>query len=72
MTFLISGRAASWKAVAPLGIDIEGNQQDMHSGAYFVRRRNGEILTNASTSNVASDTMCVFGDYTVWRLREGN
>ena len=25
VTFLISGRAASWKAVAPLGIDIEGD-----------------------------------------------
>ena len=43
----------------------------MHSGAYFVRRRNGEIMIKSSTSNVASDTMCVFSGYTIWRLRRG-
>jgi hypothetical protein len=43
----------------------------MHSTASFVRRRNGELAIRAVTTNVASDTMCTVGDYTVWRLRKG-
>ncbi len=71
VTFLISGRAHAWRAVAPFGIDIEGDQQDMHSSAYFVRHRGGEILVRSSTSNVASDTMCTMSHYTTWRLGHG-
>ena len=71
VTFLVSGRAPKWRAVAGLGIDVEGDQQDMHSYAGFVRRRGGEIVIRSSTSNVASDTNCQVGCYTVWRLSHG-
>jgi hypothetical protein len=71
VTFLVSGRAGKWRAVGPLGIDIEGDQQDEHSSAWFVRRRDGELAIRASTTNVSSDTMCTIGSYTVWRLRNG-
>ena len=71
VTFLISGRAGKWRAVGSLGIDIEGDQQDMHTHASFVRRRNGELAVQSTTTNVASDTMCEFGHYVLWRLKNG-
>jgi hypothetical protein len=71
VTFLVSGRAGKWKAIAPLGIDIEGDQQDMHTSAWFVRQRDGALAVRSTTTNVSSDTMCEFGDYVVWGLRHG-
>jgi hypothetical protein len=71
VTLLVSGRLGKWRAVAPLGVDIAGDQQVKESNAWFMRRRDGEIVVRSSWTNVASDTTCRFGQYTIWRLIEG-
>jgi hypothetical protein len=68
--FLVSGRAGAWRAVAPLGID-GGDEPTRQLSAWFVRRRSGEVVLRVAWSNVASDTNCEIGGYTVFRMRRG-
>jgi hypothetical protein len=69
--FLVTGRPGSFRALAPLAIDIDGDQQAMRSSAYFVRLRDGRSGVRTETLNEAADTGCDLGEYNVYALEHG-
>lgn len=70
-TFLAAKHQDAWRAVAPLGVGIFGDGEQMRRTASFVRISKREIGIMTSWSNVSSDNGCQIAGYETFAVRAG-
>jgi len=69
--FLVSGRVGRWRAVEPLGITINGDQQNEDRDATFVRRADGTGAIDLHESVFDGGNGCQWETDSLFTLRRG-